>query len=100
VAGERFWNVKHPAAYAQRLAAGDSPRQDGETIDEDTAHLERVMLQTRLRDGLPLAELHPAGRAVVPALVDRGLVVADDERLTLSLQGRLLADAVVRDLVD
>ncbi len=47
-----------------------------------------------------LAELHPAGRAVVPALVDRGLVVADDERLTLSLQGRLLADAVVRDLVD
>lgn len=100
VAGERFWNVKHPAAYAQRLAAGESPRQDGETIDEDTAHLERVMLQTRLRDGLPLAELHPAGRAVVPALVDRGLVVADDERLTLSLQGRLLADAVVRDLVD
>ncbi|TXL61843.1 radical SAM family heme chaperone HemW [Aeromicrobium terrae] len=98
--GHRWWNVKHPAAYAQRLAAGESPRQDGETIDADTAHLERVMLQTRLRDGLPLAELHPAGRAVVPALVDRGLVVTDDERLTLSLQGRLLADAVVRDLVD
>jgi oxygen-independent coproporphyrinogen-3 oxidase len=96
---ERFWNVKHPAAYAQRLAVGESPRHDGETIDEDTAHLERVMLRTRLCDGLPLVELRPTGRAAVPTLVERGLVVTDDDRITLTLQGRLLADAVVRDLL-
>ncbi|MFX6036230.1 hypothetical protein ABTE74_22855, partial [Acinetobacter baumannii] len=34
VAGLRWWNVKHPAAYAQRLAAGESPAAARERPDE------------------------------------------------------------------
>lgn len=100
VDGERWWNVKHPAAYAQRLAAGEAPRHDGETIDANTARVERIMLETRLRSGLGLDALSPEARSRVPDLVTRGLADLTDDRLVLTLPGRLLADAVVRELVD
>lgn len=100
LAGERWWNVKHPAAYAQRLAAGESPRQDGETIDDATAHVERIMLETRLRTGLELGSLGADARAAVAGLVKRDLVSLHADRLVLTRSGRLLADAVVRELVD
>ncbi len=98
VAGERWWNVKHPVAYAQRLAAGESPRMDGESIDADTAQVERVMLQTRLRSGHPVTELSESARDKLPDLVGRDLITLTDDRLVLTLTGRLLADAVVREL--
>jgi putative oxygen-independent coproporphyrinogen III oxidase len=100
LAGERWWNVKHPAAYAQRLAADENPRHDGETIDAETAAVERIMLQTRLRSGLKLASLSPAARTRVADLADRDLVTVVDDGLVLTLTGRLLADAVVRQLID
>jgi putative oxygen-independent coproporphyrinogen III oxidase len=100
IGGERWWNVKHPAAYAQRLLAGESPRHDGETIGPAAAHVERIMLETRLRTGLPLASLASAGRAAVPGIVARELAVLAGDRLVLTPSGRLLADAVVRELVN
>lgn len=100
VAGSRWWNVKHPAAYAQRLAAGDSPRQDGESIDAATAQVERIMLQTRLRSGLDLSALGSAARREADDVVRRELATIRDNRLVLTRSGRLLADAVVRQLVD
>jgi putative oxygen-independent coproporphyrinogen III oxidase len=98
IAGERWWNVKHPAAYAQRLAAGESPRHDGESIDAAAAQVERVMLEIRLRDGLPLDALSVTGRDAVGGIVDRGLATDQAGRLVLTRPGRLLADAVVREL--
>ncbi|MGA8988145.1 radical SAM family heme chaperone HemW [Aeromicrobium sp.] len=100
VNGERWWNVKHPAAYAQRLTAGESPRHDGETIDAATARVEQIMLETRLRSGLRLDSLGTTARAAVPGVVARGLADVADDRLVLTRSGRLLADAVVRDLVE
>jgi putative oxygen-independent coproporphyrinogen III oxidase len=98
--GERWWNVKHPAAYAQRLAAGESPRHDGETIGPATARMERIMLEMRLRTGLGIDSLAPEGRAAVSDVVSRGLVTREGNRLVLTRSGRLLADAVVRELVE
>ncbi|MCW2838656.1 MAG: coproporphyrinogen oxidase [Aeromicrobium sp.] len=98
VAGQRWWNVKHPAAYAQRLGAGESPRQDGESIDPATAQLERTMLEIRLRDGLDVAVLSPDGLTAADDVVDRGLATRHADRLVLTRPGRLLADAVVRRL--
>lgn len=101
VGGVRWWNVKHPAAYADRLAADRSPAHAREVLDEETRRVERVLLEVRLRDGLPLDALDAAGRAAVPDLVRRGLLVppAGAGRLVLTRTGRLLADAVVRDLL-
>ena len=98
VGGVRWWNVKHPAAYAGRLREGASPAHAREVLDEETRRVERVLLETRLSDGLPLDVLDDAGRAAVPDLVARRLVEKGDP-LVLTREGRLLADAVVRDLL-
>ena len=96
VGGTRWWNVRHPAAYADRITAGRSPAQAREVLDAADRRLERVLLEVRLADGLPLDALDDHGRGAVPGVVDDGLGVVDGDRLVLTQQGRLLADAVVR----
>jgi len=103
VGGVRWWNVKHPAAYAGRLAAGESPVADSEVLEPADRALETVMLGLRLRDGLPLTALSYAGRLRAADAVARGLLepgAYDAGRAVLTDRGRLLADAVVRDLTD
>ncbi len=103
IAGVRFWNVKHPAAYAQRLAAGESPAAGRERPDAAARALESVLLRTRIREGLPVSELLGEGRHAVAALIADGLVdgpSAVHGRVVLTRRGRLLADAVARALTD
>lgn len=98
VGGVRWWNVRHPRAYAARLQAGTSPAAARETLDADQRYTENVLLRIRLADGLPVSDLRPGGAAPLRALVGDGLVVTDGGRVRLTLRGRLLADAVVRAL--
>ena len=103
VGGLRWWNVKHPAAYAERLAHGESPAQDAELLDDADRALEAVMLGLRLRNGLPLTLLSATGRERADDAVTRGLLEPAAHaagRAVLTDRGRLLADAVVRDLTD
>ncbi|WP_114851015.1 radical SAM family heme chaperone HemW [Curtobacterium sp. AG1037] len=103
VAGTRWWNVKHPAAYANRVLAGESPAAGRETLDDETRYVERVLLAARVRGELTTAELRSSARERVAGLIARGLVdgpAAVQGRLELTLQGRLLADAVVRELLE
>ncbi|GMA27012.1 radical SAM family heme chaperone HemW [Arenivirga flava] len=103
VGGVRWWNVKHPAAYAQRIAAGESPAAGRETLDAATQHLERVLLEVRLADGLDLSALAPGARRAVAGLIADGLVEPGPAlrgTLVLTLRGRLLADGVVRELLE
>jgi putative oxygen-independent coproporphyrinogen III oxidase len=102
VGGVRWWNVKHPAAYAERLAAGASPAHGRETLDAETRRVEAVLLRSRIVDGLPIPMLDPAGRTAVAGLIADGLVdggTAVQGRVVLTRRGRLLADAVVRRLL-
>jgi oxygen-independent coproporphyrinogen-3 oxidase len=95
----RWWNVKHPTAYGNRIGAGLSPAQARETLDQETRRVERVLLETRLAEGLQHDVLDGAGRAAVPGLVADGSVDVQGDRLVLTPRGRLLADAVVRRLL-
>jgi oxygen-independent coproporphyrinogen-3 oxidase len=98
VAGTRWWNVKHPAAYVQRLAAGESPAVGREVLDRETRAFEAVLLQVRLAEGLPLGLLARDGLGEVATVVGDGLAVVRGDRLVLTRAGRLMADAVVRRL--
>ena len=101
VGGTRWWNVKHPAAYAARIAAGRSPALAREILTAAERRLERILLMTRLAGGCPLAELEPAGRLAAADAVACGLAAEapyTSGRVVLTRRGRLLADAVVRDL--
>ena len=103
VGGVRWWNAKHPKTYADRLAAGLSPGAGREVLSEEDRRVEQVLLEVRLRDGLPLEVLRPAGAAAAGRFVADGLLEPAAHargRAVLTLRGRLLADAVVRDLVD
>ncbi|MFB2599143.1 radical SAM family heme chaperone HemW [Herbiconiux sp. P17] len=101
VGSTRWWNVKHPAAYAQRIAAGESPAAGRETIDAAARELERVLLLTRVRGALQIATLAPPARREIASLIADGLIdgpAALRGTVDLTLRGRLLADAVVRRL--
>ncbi|MER7620089.1 radical SAM family heme chaperone HemW [Streptomyces sp. NPDC126503] len=103
VGGVRWWNVKHPGAYAAALGAGKSPGAGREVLIDEDRRVERVLLELRLREGCPLELLRPAGLAASRKALSDGLL--EDRayaagRAVLTLRGRLLADAVVRDLVD
>ncbi|MEY4312548.1 MAG: hypothetical protein RLZZ319_57 [Actinomycetota bacterium] len=103
VDGTRWWNVKHPAAYAERLAAGVSPALEREILDAENRALESVMLGLRIRDGIAVDALTAPARERVAGLIADGLVdgaAAIRGRLVLTLRGRLLADFVVRTLTD
>jgi putative oxygen-independent coproporphyrinogen III oxidase len=98
--GTRFWNVKHPRAYAQRLEAGELPIQETEALTPEQVADERVLLGVRLVEGLPVAE-GPA-RAQLPAMVAEGLLESEPAAAgiaRLTRTGRLLADTVVGRLV-
>ncbi|WP_315552295.1 radical SAM family heme chaperone HemW [Microbacterium aurum] len=101
VGGLRWWNVKHPAAYAQRLAAAQSPAAGRERPDAAARRLEDVLLRSRIADGLAVSELTGEGRHAVASLIVDGLIdgaAAVRGRVVLTRRGRLLADAVVRAL--
>jgi putative oxygen-independent coproporphyrinogen III oxidase len=103
VGGTRWWNVRHPAAYAARIGAGLSPGQAREVLTPAERRTERIMLLTRLAGGCPVRELTPAGRAAAAAAVADGLADRAAHargRVLLTPSGRLLADAVIRGLTD
>jgi len=99
VGGVRWWNVKHPTAYADRLAEG-SPAHAREVLDDEARRVERILLELRLSSGLSRDVLRDKGNAAADRFVVEGLLKPYGEQLVLTQRGRLLADALVRDLVD
>jgi oxygen-independent coproporphyrinogen-3 oxidase len=99
IGATRWWNVKHPNAYAERLASGDLPVAGSERLDAVALHTEDVLLKIRLRQGLPVDRLDAAERDRAEIAIGDGLLVADGDRVVLTPRGRLLADAVVRSLL-
>ncbi|MET0496433.1 MAG: radical SAM family heme chaperone HemW [Actinoplanes sp.] len=101
VGGVRWWNVLHPRAWSDRLAAGTSPAAARELPGEEAVRLERVMLGLRLRSGVALGELTRDGLAAARRHLAGGLLEPADHavgRAVLTLRGRLLADVVTVDL--
>lgn len=99
VGGVRWWNVRHPRDYAARIEAGVSPGAGRELLTAAERDLERVLLGIRLVEGLALADLVDPDRAMAlgaDGLLEPAALAAG--RAVLTLRGRLLADAVVRQL--
>ena len=110
LAGTRWWNVRHPAAYGARIAAGTSPGQAREVLTAAERDLEQVMLAVRLADGCPVEVLGPAGRRNAASLAAQAVAAPADRlispsayaggRIVLTRRGRLLADTVTRALTE
>src|SRR5215211_6304464 len=100
VGAVRWWNLKHPQAYASRLASGLSPAQARELLSAEQRRIERILLELRLSDGLSTSLLTTTEKGRLGHLVAQRLAVVEDGMLILTRSGRLLADGVIRDLVD
>ncbi len=100
VGGVRWWNLRHPTRYSARLLTGESPAEAREELSAEDRRIERVLLELRLAEGLELAVLTQDEQARVPEVVASDLGRAEDGRLRLNLRGRLLADGIIRDLLD
>ena len=100
--GLRSWNVKHPSRYARMLAAGEMPLADSEQVAGEDRVVERIMLELRIADGLAVDVVPEHRRPMLAVHRDRGHLEPEAlqaGRAVLTRQGRLLADAVIRDLV-
>jgi coproporphyrinogen III oxidase-like Fe-S oxidoreductase len=101
LAGSRWWNVKHPGTYADRLREGSAPVADFEIVSTQNQKVELIMLGLRLREGIPLSIVEPDRQSEAQALASEGildLLALDRDRLVLTDHGRLLADFAVRQL--
>jgi len=105
VGGVRWWNVKNPSVYTDRIVANLSPALERELVDEENRDIENVMLEARLSDGMDLTWLKSKGFATaetISTLMAEGLIdgtAVFSGTLKLTLRGRLLADYVVRKLL-
>lgn len=99
IASRRFFNVKHPSTYAQHLAQGQLPIKEEELLDSTECHEESVMLGLRLRQGLELTRFTEAERAVIDKYVSLKLLHIYDGRVASTLQGRLLIDGIIADIL-
>ncbi|MDL9935517.1 radical SAM family heme chaperone HemW [Gordonia sp. ABSL1-1] len=99
VHGVRWWNVKHPARYADSLDADLLPVASAEVLADDDRHVEAVMLLTRCRSGLPRDVLTATEIGHADELCAQGLLTPAAAAYVLTDAGRLLADGVVRRIL-
>ena len=102
VDGTRWWNVKHPRSYAEKLAAGELPIDQREVLTVEQIRMETIMLGLRTAAGLEREAITGLDTARIARLVSDGLLDEDAlarGRLIVTARGRLFADAVVRELL-
>lgn len=94
--GRRWWNVRTPERYVERIAGGASAEVGAEVLDEGTRRDEAFLLALRTRGGVPVGA---AASDEVARLVDAGLAVTSGDGLVLTRAGRLLGSDVTRRLL-
>lgn len=99
--GERFWNIKHPNSYRSALLKG-SPIADSEKLTPEQMESERVMLEIRLPSGIEKASLKSAQLENAEQYLEGGeldIEAWQAGRISLTPQGRLVADRLVRSIL-
>ena len=100
--GRRFWNVKHPAAYTQKVLESGNPMQEQEILTAAEARTEEIMLQIRLATGLQISSLASSEQSSLLGFLEQGHLLQpfwSDGRVVLSQSGRLIADRIVREML-
>ena len=98
VDGQRFWNVKHPTAYKEKLFSEASPIHESETLTQSQIDVESIMLSIRMRAGLEVAKLTSAQVEQLQVFSDSGFLMTQGNHIVLTPTGRLIADRIVREI--
>lgn len=95
---KRFWNVKHPTTYKQKVFAGESPIAESEQLTAAQIKDEAILLGIRMRSGLKIELLEPHQMEALAVYRENGFVQLHDDRVLLTPKGRLIADRIVREI--
>jgi oxygen-independent coproporphyrinogen-3 oxidase len=96
---KRFWNVKHPNAYKEKVFAGDSPIKDFELLTDDQRKSEYIMLALRMPEGVKKAALTVAQYERTMEYIKSGHVIEKHDSLALTPTGRLIADRLTHEML-
>ena len=100
--GKRFWNVKHPNLYKEKIQSNLSPIADSELLEEIQIASEKLMLSLRLPSGVEKESLNQDQISELSDYVESGhldLLNWNQGRATLTLEGRLIADQILRQIL-
>ena len=100
--GKRWWNVKHPNLYREKLQQDISPVLDSEILDSIQIESERLMLSIRLPEGVAKDSLSSEQIMSLNQYLESGALNAakwDAGSVSLTLSGRLIADRIVREIL-
>ena len=100
--GKRWWNVKHPNLYREKLQQNISPILDSEDLEPIQIESERLMLSIRLPEGITKESLSAEQILNLNQYVESGALDTakwDAGSVSLTLNGRLIADRIVREIL-
>ena len=100
--GKRFWNVKHPNLYKERIQNKQSAVADSEVLKKDQIESERLMLLLRLPSGIEKQTLNQMQLSELSEFVESGHLDRanwNQGRASLTLNGRLIADRILRKIL-
>ena len=96
---KRFWNVKHPNAYKERVFAGESPIKDSEILTDEQRKSEYIMLAIRMPQGVRKAALTVAQYERTMEYIKSGHVIDREDSIALTPKGRLIADRLTQEML-
>ena len=100
--GKRFWNVNHPNLYKERIQNKQSAVADSEVLKKDQIESERLMLLLRLPSGIEKQTLNQIQLSELSEFVESGHLDRanwNQGRASLTLNGRLIADRILRKIL-
>ena len=100
--GKRWWNVKHPNLYREKLQQNISPVLDSEVLEPIQIESERLMLSIRLPEGITKESLTADQILSLDQYLQSGALDSakwDAGSVSLTLNGRLIADRIVREIL-
>lgn len=104
VDGVRWWNLKHPVPYSNRVRASESPAAAREVLESETRDFEEIMLLMRTNSGVPqhkivsyLGQLETLEK--LTRLKNDNLINIQEGNVVLTDSGRLLGDFVTREIL-
>jgi putative oxygen-independent coproporphyrinogen III oxidase len=100
--GKRWWNVKHPNLYKTKITNNESPVLDQEILEPIQIESERLMLSIRLPSGVSKESLSNEQLKILQPYLESGALDLNNwsaGSVSLSLNGRLIADRIVREIL-
>ena len=95
IEGIRWWNLKLPNQWRERLENNYSPAKAREILTSEQKLSENIMLSLRLNSGLDSKQF---SSRIINDLINDDLIYLNERNFVLTKRGRLLADQVFLQL--